>query len=117
MSGEKLKRWEQKLKNEELNFVSYRICDGTRFAFQKVNSLIKDRKVVFWDRWSLPRRLAERRELVADKFLDKYIMEQLDQSSVVWGIESKNYSVEGSYSAKEQFRARNLKKYRTVLAD
>lgn len=114
VSGEKLEAWEQKLKTEQLNFISYRICDGTQHAFRKANILIESGKTVFWDRWSLPRRLAERREVVKDESLDNYLMKKLEESSVVWGIETEKYSVEGSYSAKERSRAKELNKYKVV---
>ena len=117
VTGKKLEVWEQELKTEKSNFISYRICDGTRQAFKKVKFLIKSGKVVFWDRWSLPRRLAERREVVKNKALDDYLMQKLEESAVVWGIETQKYSVEGSYSAKEQHRAKEMNKYKTVTVE
>lgn len=100
-----------------VNFISYRIRDGTSLAFRWVRELLQREEVVFWDRWCLPRRLAERRELVDDKALDAYLIEKLRQSEVVWGIESKKYAEEDSYSAKERVEAIRLKKYRSVGAD
>lgn len=117
VTGNKLDAWEQELKTEQLNFISYRICDGTRQAFKKVKFLIKSGKVVFWDRWSLPRRLAERREIVTDKALDDYLIVKLEESAVVWGIETQKYSVKGSYSAKEQQRAKEMHKYKAVTVE
>jgi hypothetical protein len=68
----------------------------------------------FLDRWSLPRRLAERREIVADPALDEHLMKKLEKSAYVWGIESEKYSVADSYSAKERFRAMELGTYHGV---
>jgi hypothetical protein len=101
-----------------VHFVSYRISDGSRGAFRKVHDLIEQGKVVFWDRWSLPRRLAERREIDPDPYfrrtLDEYLLEKLEKSAHVWGIESKKYSAEGSYSEKERSRAMKLGTYHSV---
>ncbi len=102
------------LKVESLphHFISYRIVDGTKMAFEKANSLVKNGNIVFWDRWSLPRRLAERRELVADAALDGLLNKKITDSSIVWGIESPKYNETNSYSAKEKALAVSLGKYR-----
>jgi hypothetical protein len=110
-----LASWERQLGRYPLQFVSYRIRDGTRAAFFHVRALLaKRRAAVFWDRWSLPRRLAERRELVADSALDAYLMGVLRRASRVWGIESPLYGAPGSYSSKERDLARRLKRYRPL---
>jgi len=104
---------------EDLNFspyefVSYRIVDGTKGAFFHVKVLVDSGKNVFWDRWSLPRRLAERRELVSDEALDKLLLDKMYNSRVIWGIESNRYSEQGSYSNKEKKVALQLNKYIAV---
>jgi hypothetical protein len=63
-STEVIREWAEKVDKSELHFISYRMVDGTKMAFMKADSLLKKGLSVFWDRWSLPRRLAERRELV-----------------------------------------------------
>ena len=115
-SSESIQAWSQELATKRANFVSYRISDGTRSAFEKVKELLAQGEVVFWDRWCLPRRLAERREVVDDHALDEHLMMQLRQSKEVWGIESTHYSAEGSYSAKERAAAIELGIYRSVEA-
>jgi hypothetical protein len=113
-SPESLQAWSQKLATKRANFVSYRISDGTPSAFAKVKELLAQGEVVFWDRWCLPRRLAERREVVDDHALDEHLMIQLRQATAVWGVESADYSVEGSYSAREKAAAIRLGTYRPV---
>ena len=113
-SSDSLQAWSQKLKSESHDFISYRISDGTLCAFMKVRELLGQGKVIFWDRWGLPRRLAERREVVEDTALDDHLMNQLRKSKVVWGIESNKYSVEGCYAAKEKLEAVRLGKYQLV---
>jgi hypothetical protein len=89
VSAEPLESWARKFSSEPLHFVSYRTWDGTRSAFEKVEALRKQEKNVFWDGWSLPRRLAERRELVANDRLDSYLMTQLEASAWIWSMEHK----------------------------
>ena len=113
-SSDSLQAWSQKLKSAPYDFISYRICDGTQCAFTKVRESLGQGKVIFWDRWGLPRRLAERREVVADTALDAYLMNQLRKSKVTWGIESKKYAVEGCYAAKEKLTAVSLGNYQSV---
>jgi len=114
VSGEPLVAWTEALRPKRAHFISYRICDGTHSAFLKVERLLGKGKVVFWDRWCLPRRLAERREVVGDRALDKHLMAHLRQSKVVWGIKSDAYSEGGSYCAKERAEARRLGTYRAA---
>jgi hypothetical protein len=106
--------WEKKLARRPLSFVSYRICDGTKHAFLKSKELLEQGRAVFWDRWCLPRCLAERREVVSDAALDRYLMIQLKACATVFGIESPLYSEPSSYSAKEGAAARHLGTYRSV---
>ena len=97
------------------DFISYRISDGTKAAFGKARTLISEQKPVFWDRWSLPRRLAERRERLGDHPLDATIKAGIRGAAVVWGIEKPLYAQRGSYAARERKLAQRLKKYRPVL--
>ena len=85
-SSDELQKWCGQMGKKTIHFISYRICDGTATAFHKTKEILKNKNiVVFWDRWCLPRRLAERREVVNDIELDNYIMDQLRISHVVWG--------------------------------
>lgn len=106
-----LNNWASEILNKEFEFISYKISDGTKSAFIRAEQQIKLGSSVFWDRWSLPRRLAERRELVSDEALDKLLMKKIEESSLVWGIESPRYGEEGSYSQKEKQLALRLNKY------
>lgn len=108
VSAEPLQAWSLRITTMPANFVSYRISDGTSLAFVKVKQLLIQGEAVFWDRWCLPRRLAERREVVDDHALDDHLMRQLRQSTTVWGIESHAYAAEGSYSSKERVEAVDL---------
>jgi hypothetical protein len=111
---EVIENWCRHIRAAPHHFVSYRICDGTFGAFSHVRSLLEKGKVVFWDRWCLPRRLAERRELVDDKRLDRYLMKQLQRSQLVWGIETSKYAALGSYSQRERDKAIRLGVYRAA---
>ncbi|SMF04103.1 hypothetical protein SAMN02745866_00328 [Alteromonadaceae bacterium Bs31] len=106
-----IEMWASELLKKEFEFISYRIADGTKGAFFKAQQQIKQGSCVFWDRWSLPRRLAERRELVSDEALDNLLMKKIKESSLVWGIESPRYDEEGSYSRREKQLALEMKKY------
>lgn len=112
VTAESLEEWTNKLKGTHAHFISYRICDGTHAAFLKVGELLGQGEPVFWDRWCLPRRLAERREVVDDKALDEHLMAHLRKSKLVWGIESAKYAASGSYAEKEQTEATRLGTYR-----
>lgn len=116
VSGDDMELWAKKLLNDEFDFISYRIKDGTRYAFKKTKSLIDQEKTVFWDRYSLPRRLAERRELVSHEKLDEYLIQMIKNKKVanVWGIESPFYFEENCYAQKESIIAKELGKYKSV---
>jgi hypothetical protein len=70
-SGEPLINWQTEIDQPSFEFISYRVCDGTSSAFEKVKSCVVEGRSIFWDRWSLPRRLAERREKIDDPALEK----------------------------------------------
>ncbi len=111
-----LLRHVEEIKSMPLNFISYRIADGTFGAFRKAAQLLRQRQAVYWDRWCLPRRLAERRELVSLPALDRHLMTKLKDSPTVWCIESPMYAAPASYSAKERARAIALGRYKRVNA-
>jgi hypothetical protein len=90
------------------DFVSYRLIDGTRDAFALVERLLHEGRSVFWDRWSLPRRLAERRETIDDAALDAFIAGQIRRSTRVHGILSPRYADPDSYSYRERMLAEQL---------
>jgi hypothetical protein len=109
--------WADEVLSRDMEFISYRIADGTRGAFERAEKQIGLGGAVFWDRWSLPRRLAERRELVSDQALDVFLRSKIRSSTVVWGIESKGYSEIGSYSQKEKVLALSLNKYKSSTTE
>jgi hypothetical protein len=102
--------WESRLAEIPFDFVSYRLIDGTRQAFEQTSRLVSQGGAVFWDRWSLPRRLAERREVLKDAALDRHILGQIRRCRTVWAIDSTAYGEPDSYSAREQDEARRLAK-------
>jgi len=112
-NGEILEAWAVEQKSRPLHFVSYRIRDGSRLAFRCARALFDESRRVFWDRWCLPRRLAERREAVGDQPLDETIESSIKEADVVWGIESPLYGAPESYAARERDLARRLNKYRS----
>lgn len=93
------------------DFISYRLADGTCAASALAKRLVSQGKSVFWDRWSLPRRLAERREFVSDLALEQYITLNIETSNRVWGILTPTYNAPGCYALKESDLARKLGKY------
>ena len=103
-------KWESDMDALPNDFVSYRLIDGTKLAFEKVCDLLPEGRRVFWDRWSLPRRLAERREFLSDDALDAHIFAQMPRCDVVWGISSEKYAEKGSYSLRERDQAQTLGK-------
>lgn len=94
------------------DFISYRMLDGTKSAFELAQRLVEKRRAVFWDRWSLPRRLAERGEQVEPTALDSRIAETIANARTVWGVSSSLYAVDGSYSKLEKELAIGLGKFR-----
>lgn len=103
---------ESSIRATDMHFISYRLADGTADAFDLCDRLVTDRKSVWWDRWSLPRRMAERREFMNDADLDAKVFADIANSDTVWGVESASYGEEGSYSLLEQQKAKQLGKYR-----
>ena len=105
---------EEHLETIGFDFVSYRLADGTPKAAKKASELVLGGAAVFWDRWSLPRRLVERREVLDDSALTDHIREQMRGSTTVWGIVTDSYAEAGSYSRAEMDLARSLGKFREV---
>lgn len=94
-----------------MTFISYRLIDGTEQAYRRAARELADGRAVFWDRWSLPRRLAERREFTSDAALDRAIRLAIDRSKRVVGICSPLYAEPGSYSRREFARAKRQGKF------
>jgi hypothetical protein len=115
-NGEILEQYGSQILNSEFDFISYRIKDGTKKAFTTAQMLIKKGNIVFWDRYCLPRRLVERREIVNDEALNNYLMQKLSISSRVFGIETPKYCEEKSYSLREAELAKKLEKYISLPA-
>lgn len=93
------------------DFVSYRIHDGTLMAFKCVAKLLEEGRSVFWDRWSLPRRLAERGEQIDPTALEGHI-EVAIHARTVWGVRSAGYGEVDSFSTLEMPLAEALGKFR-----
>jgi hypothetical protein len=108
--AEPLLSWERHLSTVPFDFISYRLVDGTCAAFEKALQLASQAQAVFWDRWSLPRRLAERREVLNDWALEQHLIRNLRACRTVWGIASKLYGEPNSYSAREKEEAERLGK-------
>lgn len=100
--GDAFEHWHAAVSAGDTEFVSYRQIDGTAFAFHHVAARLQAGKSVFWDRWSLPRSVAERRESAPAQLLDPYLEDAIDRAGVVWGIESARYGEDASYSAYEK---------------
>ncbi len=96
---------------EPVDFISYRMIDGTQLAFKLAQHLLSKGRWVFWDRWSLPRRLAERREDVSPDALNSTIKRHIEASRVVWGVESPQYAKPNSYSFYEKTLATRYRAY------
>lgn len=108
VSASPLIAWEERIDSIGLAFVSYRLVDGTQCAFDVVHDLMSKGGVVFWDRWSLPRRLAERREKLDPTFLAAYIEDNIRRCRAFIAVQSTLYGKSGSYSERELEFARSL---------
>jgi len=106
-----LLRHAEELSETPIDFISYRIVDGTRSAFGLAKLLLEQKRAVFWDRWSLPRRLAERALVVSGGALDSHVASTIEASRIVWGVTSASYATEGSYSKLEKELASKLGKF------
>lgn len=107
-----LMRHAASLSDNQPDFISYRMKDGTRPAFDLARRILTNKRAVFWDRWSLPRRLAERREAVNASELDAHIASAIENARIVWGVISELYAAEGSYSKLEKELAVSSGKFR-----
>lgn len=106
--------WSNKIIESKYDFISYRIADGIEKSFYKAKELFNENINIFWDRFSLPRRLAERREFIDDKNLDEFILFKIDNCDKVWGVETPKYAEKESYSFKEMEYAKKRNKYSSV---
>jgi len=113
-SSAEVDAWVSSIAARPLEFVSYRIHDGTQRAFDFVLSRMNAQAVVFWDRWSLPRRLSERGEWVDPVALDNHIHRQMQSADLVWGVPSPSYGAEGTYSKQEWDLAVKLGLFRWI---
>ena len=107
--------WGEWLNREPFDFISYRHADGTYAAFGKVLDLIqRERRIMFWDRWGLPRRLAERREGVSSPTLDAHLEAVVRGAAFVYGVESPSYRNTDTYSLREARLAEQLGRFQAV---
>lgn len=110
-NAEDLVTHSQIVSSTPIDFVSYRMADGTQTAFELASRLTKSDRAVFWDRWSLPRRMSERGERLAHFALDTHIQQMIVVSRRVWGVQSPTYAADGSYSLLEKELATRLQKF------
>lgn len=101
----------QTLQSLPLDFISYRMRDATPAAFALALQQVQGGHPVFWDRWSLPRRLSERGEALSPPALDTHIRKMITHSRRVWGVQSPGYGAPGSYSLLEKQLAESLGKF------
>lgn len=95
------------------HFVSYRHSDGIGPAIDQVKKLVVDqRQSVWFDRWCLPRRLAEGREALSEQRLEDHIKGKIRGAETVWGIETTGYKDANAFTRNEQCWAG--KKYKRV---
>ena len=108
---------EETINNSGFYFISYRVVDGTRLAFNFCRNLSKCNIPIFWDRWSLPRRLVERREKVSNEALDNYLKNIIKnpQCLQVYGIHSPQYNSPESYAQKEKVIAKKYNKFTDII--
>ncbi|MCK6436205.1 hypothetical protein [Rivihabitans pingtungensis] len=108
---------EETINNSGLYFISYRIVDGTRLAFNFCRNLSKCNIPIFWDRWSLPRRLVERREKVSNTALDNYLKDIIKSPRClkVYGINSPQYNAPYSYAQEEKATAKEHDKFIEII--
>ena len=114
-NAEPLVHWASRLAAAPVEFLSYRQIDGTAAAFDVASARLSAGAALFWDRWSLPRSLSERREHAPDGPLDASLFGALDQACCVWGVETPRYYEAGSYSAREATRAVELRTFKPSM--
>lgn len=79
-------------------FVSYRIVDGSRQALALVRRLLAADQAVWWDRWSMPRRVAEDGLAFEASLAGQVIARALDQARSVHVVRSPSYGQAGTWS-------------------
>jgi hypothetical protein len=107
-NAEALCAWADAVDAQGYDFVSYRHQDGTRAAYDRTAALLNQGKAVFWDRWSLPRQLAERGQQVPETELKNHLTRLISQAKQVWGIDTNAFGEAGSFSAYERAVAEKL---------
>lgn len=101
----------QQVKSAHRVFISYRMLDGTEQACRLALQQVKAGHSVFYDFWSLPRRIAERREKVVDRRLRTLLLQHIARSDEVLGVRSDLYAERGSFSRIERGAAVRAKKF------
>ena len=99
------------IQKSPFDFISYRQKDGTSKAFQLAEKLITEKKVIFWDRYGLPRRLTERKEKVPNEQLDSHLIAKIKSAEKVWGVITKGYDEPNCYAQKEKALALHFEEY------
>ncbi len=102
------------IQKSPFDFISYRQKDGTSKAFQLAEKLIAEKKVIFWDRYGLPRRLTERKELVPDEQLDSHLIAKIKSAKMVWGVITKGYEEPNCYAQKEKALAKAFSEFTAI---
>lgn len=112
---EVMKGMERFIDSAPFVFISYRHADGTKRAFDICRGLLRQNNAVFWDRWSLPRRLAERGEAFGDEVLERYLCDKISESRRTFGVKTRKYARKRSFSAIERsFAKRFGRKFKSV---
>ena len=101
----------ERIQKSAFDFISYRQKDGTQKAFKLAENLIAEKKVVFWDRYGLPRRLTERKEMVPNEQLDSHLVAKIKSAEKVWGVITEGYKDPNCYAQKEKALADELGKF------
>ena len=98
-------RFSELQRMENYDLISYRHKDGAEDAVNLVQSILKEKRAVWWDRWSLPRRLAEGREALAEETLENEIFSKLAHAKTVYGVMTDGYCQDGAFTLHEQSAA------------
>jgi hypothetical protein len=108
LDADALHTWANAVAAHGYHFVSYRHKDGTRAAFDRTAALLRQGEAVVWDRWSLPRQLAELGKQVPDTELKTHLAHLIHNAKQVWGINTRAFGETGSFSAYERAVAEKL---------
>lgn len=83
-------------------FISYRHKDGIPGAVALAQHLLSQGRAIWWDRWNLPRRLAEGREALPSDTLEREIFAKLAGATAVHGIVTEGYEEPGAFTLDER---------------